>query len=88
MKNSEKPISPIYNSDGLVSIQSSLESKTHQQCLTGLTKREYFAVMAMQGILGNNRELDSLGGSPIKISQHCIEMADILLFELEKTKSE
>ena len=54
----------------------------------GLTKREYFAAMAMQGILGNNRELDSLGGSPIKISQHCIEMADILLFELEKTKSE
>ena len=54
----------------------------------GLTKREYFAAMAMQGILGNNRELDSLGGSPIKISKHCIEMADILLFELEKTKSE
>lgn len=79
MKNSEKPA---------FSATSLINQGEHPANCIGLTKREYFAGLAMQGILGNNRELDSLGGSPIKISQHCIEMADILLFELEKTKSE
>lgn len=82
MKNGDRPINPVFE------IPDDLSSNLTGKDVIGLTKREYFAAMAMQGILGNNRELDSLGGSPIKISQHCIEMADILLFELEKTKSE
>lgn len=77
MKNGEQPINSVTITDQVPSI-------TH----LGLTKREYFAAMAMQAVLSNNRELESLGGSLIKISKHCIEMADILLLELDKTKSE
>jgi hypothetical protein len=49
----------------------------------GLTKREYFAVLALQGICvekyvqrDNDRE---------KIAQWSVKMADALLAELEKT---
>jgi hypothetical protein len=50
----------------------------------GLTKREYFAVLALQGICvekyvqrDNDREM---------IAQWSVKMADALLAELEKTK--
>jgi len=49
--------------------------------LYGLTKREYFAAMAMQGLL-------ALGGvvyqSPVKSA---VEYADALIEELNKTKT-
>ena len=48
---------------------------------TGLTKREYFAAMAMQGLLtkfGNDYEL--------QIAKDAIYWADALIEELNKTK--
>ncbi len=50
----------------------------------GLTKREYFAAMAMQGLLASeSREslFDTAGGA----ARCAIEHADALLTELERT---
>ena len=48
---------------------------------TGLTKREMFAAMAMQGILSSGS--DAAGGT---VARWAVEYADELLAELEKTK--
>jgi hypothetical protein len=54
----------------------------------GLTKREYFAAMAMQGIgmemvNGGKHELDI----SISIARKALRMADALIAELNKTES-
>jgi hypothetical protein len=58
----------------------------------GLTKREYFAGLAMQGLLANqNGGMQKGGGmtfSPIGISELAVLHADALLAELEKTKQQ
>ena len=46
---------------------------------TGLTKREMFAMAAMQGILAK-------GGSGKMVSERAVDYADQLLAELEETK--
>jgi hypothetical protein len=45
----------------------------------GLTKREYFAAMAMQGYIATGRAADA---------SECVRCADALLKELDKLKSE
>ncbi len=55
---------------------------------TGLTKREYFAAMAMQGILASNTE--GLASGMVDISgliPMCVMASDVLLKALE-SKSE
>lgn len=47
----------------------------------GLTKREHFAALAMQGLMGLSVSLDA-----IQIAEAAIDQADALLAELEKTK--
>jgi hypothetical protein len=51
----------------------------------GLTKREYFAGLAMQGMMAN-QGLNSYENNTI--AKWSIEMADALLAELDKPKSE
>jgi len=46
----------------------------------GLTKREYFAGLAMQGILS----YDGQGGSPELYAKNAVQFAEALLKELEK----
>ncbi len=46
----------------------------------GLTKREYFAVMALQGLLGNNNNY-------VYSVISAVEFADDLIEELNKTKT-
>jgi hypothetical protein len=60
----------------------------------GLTKREYFAGLAMQGLL-SNPELIKAGsfdfiskGTEKRISQIATNISDALLAELDKTKTE
>jgi hypothetical protein len=48
----------------------------------GLTKREHFAAMAMQGLLASTES----HYSSVNISQQSVKMADALLNELEKAK--
>ena len=68
MKNSEKPAFPRTHRNGISA--------------NGLTKREYFAAMAMQGILSST-PIDSLifGQSECKLA---VGIADELLKQLEK----
>jgi hypothetical protein len=50
---------------------------------TGLTKREHFAAMAMQGILAGNVWNEVTMDSP---ESEAVRLADALLAELEKTQ--
>jgi hypothetical protein len=52
--------------------------------LPGLTKREHFAAMAMQGILSTNYESYPLAATTAK---QAIEYADALLAELAKERT-
>lgn len=49
----------------------------------GLTKREYFAAMAMKGIITNK---DGLDIKIERIAESAVDMADTLIEELNKTK--
>ena len=50
---------------------------------TGLTKREYFAAMAMKGIIANK---DGLDIKIERIAESAVDTADALIEELNKTK--
>ena len=50
----------------------------------GLTKREYFAAMAMQGIIANK---DGLDIKIERIVESAVDTADALINELNKTKT-
>jgi hypothetical protein len=76
MKNNEtNPNEPAFSKPAFYHPDGGLDSPN-----TGLTKREYFAAMALQGLL-------ALGGvvyqSPVKSA---VEYADALIEELNKTK--
>lgn len=49
----------------------------------GLTKREYFAALAMQGIVSNQPFLINLNAEPKDVARACIEIADEVLKQLE-----
>jgi hypothetical protein len=51
--------------------------------LKGLTKREYFAAMALQGIISNK---DGLDIKIERIVESAVDTADALIEELNKTK--
>ena len=65
MKNSERPINPILD---------------FKSVFRGLTKREYFAGLAMQGMLANK---DVINMVSIKTAERAIEYADELLKQLQ-----
>lgn len=75
MKNSEQPINPVpyVSQDG--SIQHDV--------FMGLTKREYFAGLAMQGILSNNL-LEPNKSTVEYAAKLSISAADELLKQLEQ----
>ena len=50
---------------------------------TGLTKREYFAAMALQGIIANK---DGLDIKIERIVESAVDTADALIEELNKTR--
>jgi hypothetical protein len=52
MKNRDKPAMPIVNSDGFCT-RLHVDLINHKEEAIGLTKREHFAGLAMQGILSN-----------------------------------
>lgn len=49
---------------------------------TGLTKREYFAAMALQGLLAND------SGFITSKARYAVKAADALIEELNKTKQD
>ena len=81
MKNAEKPIKPILNSNGFITHESHIKDSS----LIGLTKREYFAGLAMQAMISNPniirpKEIDE---DFICFSERAIRYADELLKQLE-----
>jgi len=69
-----------------------METKANEQAypniqvpsLKGLTKREYFAAMALQGIIANK---DGLDIKIERIVESAVDTADALIEELNKKKT-
>lgn len=82
IKNGDLPAMPVYTSSGEIINAYDLEDMiTNFNVSYGLTKREQFAAMAMQGILScDNSEFSHVA------AQRAVECADALLFELENSK--
>ena len=76
MKNADMPINAVTDETGMPFNSLPTESST-----IGLTKREHFAAMAMQGLLSSGYNLRALKEDVIEKS---IEHADELLKELGK----
>lgn len=49
----------------------------------GLTKREYYAARAMQGLLSNGNKISG-GYEPLSFAKFALALADALASELEK----
>jgi len=54
----------------------------------GLTKREYFAAMAMQGMCGEKWMWEKVANLGLDISNLAVEQADMLIAELNKKEGE
>ena len=84
IKNGDMPSQPMGNSaNGSVWTASDLGNGYAEQCKPafGLTKREHFAAMAMQGLLANSAHYAI---STIELTKESVELADVLLEELDK----
>lgn len=82
MNNADKPINPVMNSDGFATSFENIDGADGGA--TGLTKREHFAGLAMQGLLSNNLIIGH-GSDEIQwVAKHAILQADELLKQLEK----
>lgn len=80
MKNSEQPIIPMpyTNQDGTL----------QHDIFFGLTKREHFAGLAMQGLLAKHYIKDSDETPMLKeFAYYSVQFADALLAELDKPQS-
>ena len=82
MENADKPINPIVQEENIGQGGKILMCTEY-----GLTKREYFAGLAMQGLLANCNGGMTSGGnlvfSPNGISELAVLHADELLKQLE-----
>lgn len=89
MKNSEQPAFPH-----MVIETDPIDGSTIRNIeFDGLTKREYFAAMAMQGLLSNGAIREIYSGNngcavPSGIAQLSLDYSDALLAELEKPTNE
>lgn len=65
------------------------EASTHYLTMGGLTKREYFATLAMQGLVSNIRSgsPDSMLEKPKNVAGWAVAFADALIAELNKPVS-
>jgi hypothetical protein len=74
MKNADAPVFPIFDKNGELSTNPEYLNKYN----VFLTKREYFIAHAMQGFCAS-------GVSDETIVQLSIEVADAILYKLEKS---
>ena len=80
MKNADKPIYPFNEIDWN---RSSSEVTTYYSQESGLTKKEYYSGLALQGFCSNQEFMRNLV-EPELIAKACIEIADELLKQLEE----
>jgi hypothetical protein len=88
MNNADTPAMPLLDEHGVRDltdghVDSGYLSQKGRRFSIGLTKREHFAAMAMQGIIGSGN-LVGQDVNKAKVAQHAIEYADALLAELDK----
>ena len=87
MKNADKPINPIKGVDDLFYNEQDESHIKQFKPLLGLTKREHYAGLALQGLLANCNGGMTSGGSrtfsPNGISELAVLHADELLKQLE-----
>lgn len=74
---------PIYP-DPMRGAEQSYSNQTPNDLPTGLSKKEYFAGLAMQGILASNNS--SLWDKPDTVAEKSIKYANELLKQLENKK--
>lgn len=79
MKNGDMPASPVFNESGVPMHHSG--GVIREGVCSGLTKRELFAAMAMQGLLASDLEAKFEVFAEVSVLQ-----ADALLAELEKSR--
>jgi hypothetical protein len=87
MKNSDMPAMPIFGEDGMPTAH---DEDAPNEFMTGLTKLEHFAGLAMQGILANPKFIDVFDDGHIQpaadLEKWAAGSAQRLLAELEKQK--
>ena len=66
-------------------MSGSTSRRTVKPADNGLNRREYFAAMAMQALLGNTQFNNSSFAtwSPKDIAKHSVTLADLLIAELD-----
>lgn len=79
IKNGDLPAMPITTDEAICQMTGTTKPE-----FSGLTKREQFAAMAMQGLLSNSFQGPHRDYKPLAIES--ITYADALLAELERTK--
>lgn len=82
IKNGDLPAMPLNLTPAYIEL---IKDGTTEQAssLGGLTKREQFAAMAMQGLLANGAGYDL---TPERLAESSLAMTDALLAELERSK--
>ena len=87
MKNADKPINPIKGADNIFYTEQDLSFIKQVKPFIGLSKKEYFSVLAMQGMLANPNGVMTESGmwchSPEEFARLSIICADELLKQLE-----
>jgi hypothetical protein len=86
MKNRDKPAMPIVNSDGFCT-RLHVDLINHKEEAIGLTKREHFAGLAMQGLLSNSHLSEMHGIANEDVIAESLSKAGALLEALEKDNS-
>ena len=87
MKNADKPINPLKRANNAFYDEQDEPFINRVKPLIGLTKREFFAGLAMQGLISTFTEKASYGGLGTEIEktiEYAIYYADELLKQLEK----
>jgi len=80
MKNGDLPAMPVSTSESICQMTGTLKPE-----FAGLTKREMFAMTAMQGILSNHGLIDDACKSSLEwVAKRAASAADLLLAELER----
>lgn len=83
MKNSDKPIYPIADEQGYVGNLEVILKNCNNPSI-GLTKREYFAAMAMQGLLSADARYKGRTDNRESLAKDAIAQADELLKQLDQ----
>ena len=83
MRNGDLPAMPNLSTSGIATSVSELREMLSENRVTiGLTKREQFAGMAMQGLLAKDDDRQANN-----VARQAVENADALLIELEESST-